>query len=171
MASSAPISRLSTHDTLLRYVKIALGGLTTALVGGLIGALLSYHFTAKLNNESALQQQYLLAVQDFNATGAKLDSSVTELTDTVVDEEGLKDARKEARQAIAAHVAAVQGLSIVLGERNVDNYMFGVARLREYVDAANTPQQALIASKARFALMENRNMLLQEARRRIYHQK
>lgn len=169
MASSPPVTPLLTQANILRWVKIAIGGLSTALVGGLIGALLSYHFTAKLNNESALQQQYLLAAQDFNSTGAKVDSSITELTDGVVDKDSLKDARKEARQAIAAHVAATQNLSIVLGKQNVDNYMIGLAKLREYVDSANTPGEALLASNARFTLMSNRNLLLNEARKRIYH--
>ncbi len=153
---------------MLRWAKIAIGGLTTALVGGLIGALLSYHFTAKLNNESALQQQYLLAVQDFNSTGAKLDASITELTDAVADQASAKDARKEARQAIASHVAATQSLSIVLGKSNVDNYMVGLARLREFVDATNDEKNAYVTAKARSTLIQNRNLMMQEARRRIY---
>lgn len=124
--------------------------------------------TAKLNNEAALQQQYLVAVQDFNATGARVDAAITELSDNVIDSTEVKQARREARQAIAAHVAATQALSPLMGKGNVSAYMEGLASLRAMVDRTGNVSDALRTSRARFDLMENRQVMLNEARRRIY---
>ena len=121
-----------------------------------------------INTEASLQQQYLSAIQDFSATGAKVDASITELADTVLDGQGLTDARREARQAIAAHAAASQSLSQVVGQGNVDEYVQGLATLRLLVDDTNGKINALKTSNARFDLMDNRVVMINEARRRVY---
>lgn len=168
MASSPPMFPPMTRDRVLQWTKLALGGLATAVLGGLFAAFFTYVFTAKLNNESALQQQYLVAVQDFNSTGAKVDASITELADTVIDGDEIKQSRKEARQAIAAHVAATQALSPLMGTGNVKAYMEGLATLRGMVDQTGDVRAALQTSRARFDLMDNRQIMIAEARKRIY---
>ena len=168
MASATPLMRRIRPAQLILWAKLAAGGLATALVGGFLAALFTYYFTAQLNEESTLQQQYLAAVQDFNATGARVDASVTELADTVLDGDEVREARKEARQAIAAHVAATQSLTQVVGQGNVDAYMTGLATLRTLVDQTENPGAALRTSRARFDLMSNRTVMVAEARRRIY---
>ncbi|PNU02096.1 hypothetical protein [Novosphingobium guangzhouense] len=168
MASAAPSSPWLTPDRAKRYLKLILGGFATAAVGGLLAAWFTYLFTAKLNSEAMLQQQYLAAVQEFIVTGSKVDASVTELSDSILDKEGVREGRKEARQAIAAHVAATQSLAQVIGTGNADAYMEGLATLRTLVDEAADVQTALKASRARFDLMDNRAVIVAEARRRIY---
>lgn len=166
-AASPPFARLSRAQ-LVNMIKLGLGGLATALVGGFFAALFTYYATARLNNESALQQQYLVAVQDFNATGARVDAAITELADNVLDGQEVAQARREARQAIATHVAATQALAPLMGKGNVAEYMKGLATLRLMVDDTDGRSAALKTSKARFTLMENRTTMIAEARRRIY---
>jgi len=151
-------------DRVWHYIRLAIGGFLTAL----LAAALTYLATARLNHEAALQQQYLAAVQDFVSTGAQVDAAVTELSDNVLDAEGVKEGRKEARQAIAAHAAATQGLSQVIGTGNAGEYMKGLAKLRTLVDQAEDVQSALKASDARFDVMHNRTIIVAEARRRIF---
>ncbi|RDC60301.1 hypothetical protein HME9302_01502 [Alteripontixanthobacter maritimus] len=164
---SQPIPQF-TRAQLSRWIKLALGGLATALVGGFFAAVFTYYATARLNNEAALQQQYLVAVQDFNATGANVDAAITELADNVLDGQEVAQARREARQAIAAHVAATQALAPLMGKGNVAEYMKGLATLRLMVDDTDGRSAALKTSKARFTLMENRTTMIAEARRRVY---
>lgn len=168
MASAAPLPEILRRERLIRYAKLAVGALSTAILGGLVAAYFTYLFTARLNTESAVQQQYLAAIQDFSTTGAKVDASVTELADTVLDGQQLMEARREARQAIAAHVAASLSLSPVAGEANVEEYMKGLATLRLFVDRTTQREDALRTSRARFDLMSNRTIMIAESRKRVY---
>lgn len=171
MASIAQSMSWLTPDRARRYGKLVIGGLLTAAIGGFFAALFTYYATVQINSESALQQQYLAAVQDFTATGAKLDASVTDLADAIADKENRSDVaevRKEVRQAIAAHAAATQGLQQIVGKGNIDAYLVGLGTLRGVVDGTKDAQAAMRASQARFDLMHNRTVLVTEARRRIY---
>lgn len=166
-AASSPFPQV-TRAQLVHWGKLAIGGVGTALLGGLFAAIFTYYATAKLNNEAVLQQQYLAAVQDFNASGAKVDAAITELADNVLDGQEVAQARREARQSIAAHVAATQALAPLMGKGNVAEYMKGLATLRLMVDTTDRRSAALKTSKARFTLMENRMAMIAEARQRIY---
>lgn len=167
MATAPPLRAPMTREQLVNGLKLVLGGLATAVLGGLFAALFTYYATERLNNKAALQQQYLAAVQDFNSTGAHLDASITELADNVLDGLEVRQARREARQAIAAHVAATQALSPLMGTGNVAAYMKGLATLRLLVDQTGNSSAALRTSRARFDLMHNRTIMVSEARRRI----
>ncbi len=167
MASAPPIPSTGNHQ-FGHWAKLVVGGLLSAIAGGLFAAVFTYYATAKLNHEAVIQQQYLAAVQDFSATGARVDASITELADSVLDGAEINQARKEARQAIAAHVAASQSLVQVVGHGNVDAYMTGLATLRLMVDRTGDSTAALKTSRARFDLMSNRTIMVAEARKRIY---
>lgn len=167
MASNAPVT-LARDPRVWHYVRLAIGGILTAAIGGLFAAFFTYMFTARQNTEAALQQQYLSAVQEFISSGSRVDASITDLADSILDGQNVRDARQEARQAVAAHVAATQSLSQVVGKGNSNLYMEGVATLRTLVDEANSAQSVRKLSSARFDLMENRGVIVQEARKRIY---
>lgn len=166
--ATAPSVPKMTREQVIRYAKVGAGAIVTAFLGGLFAAIFTYYATARLNTESALQQQYLVAIQDFSSTGAQLDASITELADTVLDGEELTKARRDARQAIAAHAAATQSLSQVVGQGNVDEYAKGLATLRIMVDDTGDRSGALKTSRARFDLMHNRQIMITEARARVY---
>jgi hypothetical protein len=144
------------------------GILITAFLGAVLAALATYYFSQKLNAQTSLQQQYIASVQDFSATGARVDAAVTNLADATLDNEDVDAAKKEARQAIAAHAAATLGLRPIIGKGNVEAYMVGVADLRRLVDSTGDVPAAARASKGRFALIDNRNAMIAEARRRIF---
>lgn len=169
MASAAQTAPWLTMDRAKRYFKMAVGGLATAIVGGLLAAWFTYVFTQRLNQEAALQQQYLSAVQEFVSSGANVDASVTRLADDVLDKQALTEAKREARHDIAIHVAATQSLSQVIGTGNAGEYMKGLATLRTLVDSTKDPSSALRASRARFDLMDNRAIIVAEARKRIFN--
>jgi hypothetical protein len=168
MASSPPIPAAGRFAQFSAKAMPALGGVATAFLGGLFAAIFTYYFTAKLNHESAVQQQYLAAIQEFATTGANVDASITELADTILDGAEITQARKEARQAIAAHVAATQGIVQIVGQGNADAYMVGLATLRKMVDNTGDVGAALKTSQARFDLMDNRTIIIDEARKRTY---
>jgi len=145
-------------------MKYAIG----ALVTGFIAALFTYAFTAKLNTESALQQQNLAALQEFISTGSKLDASITNLSDTLLDGDDLLAEKKVVREAIAAHASASQSLVQIVGKDNIDAYLVGVGMLRELVDSTGDVNSAMQTSQARFDVMHNRTKIIEEARENIY---
>lgn len=171
MASVAQPMSWSNRSRAAHYLKLVLGGLATAAIGGFFAALFTYYATIRVNTANALQQQYLAAVQEFISTGSKLDASITDVADVVLDKDGpakLDDARKSARQAIAAHTAAAQSLEPVIGTGNVKAYLEGVGALRLLLDDTRTAHQLLRTSQARFDVMHNRTLIVAEARKRIY---
>ncbi|WP_313395500.1 hypothetical protein [Sphingobium yanoikuyae] len=142
--------------------------LLTAILGAVLAGLATYYFTQQLNEESSIQQQYVSSVQDFAATGAKVDAAITDLGDTVIDGDELAAAKKEARQALSAHAASALALLPLIGKGNVENYMTGIADLRLLVDETGDVPAAVRASRGRNALINNRNAVIAAARRQIY---
>jgi hypothetical protein len=57
-----------------------------------------------------IQQDRLSELQTYETTGAQLDSSVTQLSDAIVDGRGQDDARRNLRAAISAHSSAAFAL-------------------------------------------------------------
>lgn len=164
MATSAHMHLDITPERAKRWMKYAIG----ALVTGFIAAVFTYGFTAKLNTESALQQQNLAALQEFISTGSKLDASVTNLSDSLLDNDNLLAEKKTVREAIAAHASAAQSLIQFVGKDNIDAYLVGVGTLRELVDATGDVNSAMQTSQARFDVMHNRTKIIEEARENIY---
>lgn len=168
MAQSAPSPANSAGSTWLPFIREIAMMLLAAFVSALLAAAATYYFTVKLNEESSIQQQYVSSVQDFAATGAKVDAAVTDLGDTIIDGDEVLEAKKEARQALSAHTASTLALMPLIGKGNVENYLKGVADLRALVDQTGDVPAAMRASKGRYALINNRNAVIADARRRIY---
>ena len=142
--------------------------MVAATLSAFLAGVATYYFTKELNAEASVQQQYVAAVQDFAATGARVDAAVTTLADATVDADEVNAAKKEARQAIAAHAASTLALEPVVGEGNVKAYLTGVADMRDLVDHTDSVAAARRASRGRFALIQNRNSVIAEARKNIY---
>ena len=168
MATAAPSPSQPTTARVMPYFKQFMGMFVAALLSAVLAALFTYYFSLKLNTQSSIQQLYVASVQDFSATGAKVDASITDLADTAIDRDSLDQAKKDARQAIAAHTAATLALRPVIGKGNVEEYMKGLADLRMLVDQTGDVAAAARTSKGRLVLIENRNVIITEARRRIY---
>lgn len=156
----------------LARVKPFLSEFTKMFVAAFLSAVLAgaftYVYSRKLQAEASVQQQYVASVQDFAATGGRVDAAITNLADAAVDQDSVAEAKKEARQAIASHAAATLALEPIIGKGNVEAYMLGIADMRTLVDATGDVPAATRASKGRFALIDNRNVIIAEARRNIY---
>lgn len=139
-----------------------------AVALALFTSALTYALTTQQNHEAAVQQQRLAALQTFIESGSKLDASVTDLVDSVGDRTDVIDAKKETRQALAAHAAASQSIEPIVGKANVEAYLGGVGTLRTIVDETANPSAALTTSQARFDVMHNRTVIVAEARKRIF---
>jgi hypothetical protein len=168
MASAASISSLRR---IANAKRLALSGLRSAgpiVFGAILAALFTFCVTNYLNNRASLQQQELSALQDFVSTGADLDAAVTLLSDSALDGEDIAAAKREARQAVAAHAAASLGLIPVVGQSNVEAYLVGLGEMRQLVDNSGDVTAAVRASRGRMALIHNRLEMIRDARRRIY---
>lgn len=168
MASAASIPSLRRLAYAKRALVSGIAALTPIILGALIAALLTLVVTDYLNKKASLQQQELSALQEFVSTGANLDAAVTLLSDTTLDGTDITEAKKEARQAIAAHAAASLGLIQVVGQPNVEAYMVGLADMRQLVDSSGSASAALRASRGRMALISNRLAMIRKAREYIY---
>lgn len=168
MATVAPTHVRTSVRRLPSWFSETVKSAAPIFLGALIAALFTYYFTAKLNAETSLQQQYIASVQDFSSTGARVDAAVTYLADTTYDNTSRADAMKEARQAVASHAAATLGIEPLLGAGNVRAYMRGVADMRVLIDKTVDSQTAQQMAKGRMALLENRVAMIAAARKRIY---
>jgi hypothetical protein len=163
MASAAPVPNLTFAERFRKWF-----GHVPALLLTLLACGLTYFLTVKANDHSALQQQYLGALQQFDQTGSAMDVSVTSLADAVREERGVADAKRNALNAIAVHAGASQALNEIVGRENMNAYQRGVGRLTDLVEATADLHSAVQASQARFDVMHNRNLIRDEARRNIY---
>lgn len=131
-------------------------------------AWVTYLFTARLNVETALQQQQMAAVQQFEESGARLDTSLSLFADALLDGSGVAEARKEVRTAIILHASQANALRDVVGNGNVDQYLRGLAELREFADNATDPRTAMVVAQQHVNLMDYRVRMVELARRNIY---
>jgi hypothetical protein len=86
----------------------------------ILTAVFTYMFTARLNVETAVQQQQTTAIQQFDQTGAQMDSSLSLFVDALLSNKKIDDARTEARTAITLHAAQVSALEPLAGIGNVN---------------------------------------------------
>lgn len=96
-------------------------------------AYLSYFYNQKANSELALQQQALSDLQSFRNSGAALDQAVSALSDALVDEKGITEARSRLRGALTAHLSDAIANEGLLGSASA-SYIYGLSELRTTVD-------------------------------------
>lgn len=145
--------------------------LLAAVAGGIIASFFTYMVTASLNSQAVVQQQKLVAIEQFDSTGADMDAKISAFNDALLDSKkspaSLENARREARSAIRLHAARTQGAASVLGDPNVQNYTFGLGKLRQFVDGATNAETAMPAAHTHVQLMKVRLKLSNEARRLV----
>jgi len=137
-----------------------------ALVG--LTAVVTYMFTARLNVETAIQQQQMAALQQFEDSGARLDSSLSLFADALLDHRGVEDARKEVRTALTLHASQANALSSMVGTGNADQYLRGLGDLRRFADTTTDAQTAMRTAQAHVTLMDYRVRMAALARQNIY---
>lgn len=138
---------------------VALAGLT---------AVLTYFATARLNVETAVQQQQSAAIQQFEQSGSQMDASLSLFVDALLDKQGVKDARKDVRSAITVHGSQAASLTPLAGEGNVSQYVKALGDLRTFADAAQDPRSARKMAQQHVNLMAYRQKLVALAKSNVY---
>lgn len=139
----------------------------TSLVAALLAASLAWYVTASTNANMTIQQQEIAAVNQFDESGASLDSSMSDFIDGLAD--GIVDpaVRKSLRTAIALHAAKSQRLVNIVGGKPVENYTIGLGRLREMVDAAENVTTGMAAAQLHADILANKKRMSEAAWARI----
>jgi len=147
-------------------------GSTVKAVGAvalvILTVILTFVATARLNVETAVQQQQMAALQQFEESGARLDASLSLFADALLDKKGVEDARKEVRTALVLHASQANALRAMVGDGNVDQYLGGLRELRQFADTATDPQTAMRTAQQHVTLMDYRVKLAGLARKSIY---
>lgn len=151
------------HAALGPLVK-ALGAV--ALV--VLTAIVTYQFTARLNVETAVQQQQSAAVQQFEQSGAQMDANLSLFVDALLDRRDVAETKTNARASIILHSAQANGLVALAGTGNVEQYVDGLGDLRELTDATDGKKTARQMAQKHVDLMAYRVQLVNVAKRRVY---
>lgn len=139
-----------------------------ALALVLVTALVTYVFTARLNVETAVQQQQSTAVQQFEQSGAQMDANLSQFVDALLDKRGVAEARTAARASISLHAAQAGALKPLAGTGNVEQYVDGLGDLRRLTDAANDRLSAKSMAQHHVNLMAYREKLSSLAKSNVY---
>lgn len=160
MGAAMATKRHVSWDLLIRHGP----SLATLLLGAAIAGLFTYLATAQANVELLRQQQRTVIIQQFEESGARMDSNLSLFVDTLIDRDKADEARKEARIAITLHASQARGLNDIVGKKNVDGYLKGLGQLRQFVDQTQDVPTAMRAAQSHVFLMEYRDKLVMRAR-------
>ncbi len=139
----------------------------TSLFAALLAACLAWYVTANTNASMTVQQQEMAAINQFDETGANLDSSMSDFIDGLADRKVDPSVRKSLRTAIALHAAKSQRLANIVGSNPVENYTIGLGRLREMVDAADDVTTGMTAAQLHADILANKKRISEAAWARI----
>lgn len=114
-----------------------------------------------------VQQQEMAAINQFDESGANLDSSMSDFIDGIADRKVDPSVRKSLRTAIALHAAKSQRLANIVGSKPVENYTIGLGRLREMVDAADDVTTGMTAAQLHADILANKKRISEAAWARI----
>lgn len=131
-------------------------------------AWLSYHYNQKANSELIIQQQAFSDLQSFRNSGAGLDEAVSVLSDALVDDRGVEDARAKLRTAITRHISDTAANELTLGP-GAKEYETGLSGLRQTVDAVDRDSVETGAAlwEDSLRLMSQRRKLISSAQTRV----
>jgi hypothetical protein len=139
-----------------------------AIISAALAAYLTYLGTARLNQVTAVQQQRMVAVQQFEESGARLDSSMSIFVDALLDGQDLKDARRDVRVALTIHASQADALRGFAGKGNVDRYLEALKNLRRLTDATTNLPTAKMAAQEHVNVMDFRVRFLKQLKHNVY---
>lgn len=134
----------------------------------ILTAITTYAVTARLNVETALQQQNAAALQEFEKSGGQMDVALSVYVDTLLDRGDTKAARNDVRTAITMHTSQTNALRSLVGSGNVDQYIDGLGDLRQFADDVNGRLTAKKMAQQHVNLMDYRVKMVSMARQNIY---
>lgn len=131
-------------------------------------AIATYGITAKLNVETAVQQQQNTSIQQFEESGAQMDVALSNFVDALLDKKEIDEARNTSRAAIALHAAQANALKPLTGDGNIRQYIDGLGNLRAFVDSTDGRKTAKIMAQQHVNLMAYRLKLVDMAKGNVY---
>lgn len=114
-----------------------------------------------------VQQQQMAVLNQFDESGANLDSSMSDFIDAVADRSGVPDARKALRSAVALHAAKSTRLTGIVGPKTVDEYQLGLGKLRKMVDETGSVDSGVVAAQMHADILLNKKRISEAAWARI----
>lgn len=109
----------------------------------------------------------MAAINQFDESGANLDSSMSEFIDSLVDGDITPAARKSLRTAIALHASKAQRLSAIVGPKPIEEYMSGLKRLRGMADEVDDIPSGMTAAQLHADILANKKRISEAAWKRI----
>ncbi|RKE49986.1 hypothetical protein [Sphingomonas sp. PP-CC-1A-547] len=136
-----------------------------ALTSG-VAAYTAYFYNQKANHELVVQQQSLSDLQQFRASGAAFDQSLSTMSDALVDGSGIKAGQREMRTAITRNISDAQAIEHLLPPGEAKPYIAGLAELRDTVDGLGTIDSGQKLWQDSLNLMSARKKLIASAEQR-----
>lgn len=150
-------------ETLRRLLVSALAPALAAI----FGACLVWYVTAHTNAQMIAQQQEMVLVDQFDGSGAELDSSMSDFMDSLVDREIGLGVRKSLRTAISLHAAKAQRLSNIIGDAPIKQYTAGLGKLRQMVDRTTDIEDGVAAARLHADILANKKRISDAAWERV----
>lgn len=144
--------------TLAGFKRLLWSGLT-AVLAALLAALLAWYVTSRTNARMVVQQQEIAAIDQFDSSGANLDSTMSDFIDDVVDGDPRPDLRKALRSAIALHAAKAQRLTNIVGQKPIEEYTAGLGQLRIMSDEAEDVQSGIVMAQLHANILANKKRI------------
>ena len=163
-----PLPRWPLLGYMASTLKPALGWLIPMLLTASATAWLSYYYNQKANTLLVIQQQKNVDLQQFRASGSKLEQSLGALSDALALEEDLGPAQREMRTAIALNLADAIAVRHLLGSEETDKYIESLASLRETVDRLDTVESGAVLWRQSLYLIDMRRKLLRRAEQQVF---
>jgi hypothetical protein len=130
-------------------------------------AYLSYFYNQKANMALVVQQQRLSDLQEFRQSGAGLDQALSFMSDALVDSDRVDEGRRKMQDAITRQISDTTAIEHILGKQSADQYIHGLANLRETVDSLNSTESGQALWQQSINLMSERRKLVSHAQLRL----
>jgi hypothetical protein len=130
-------------------------------------AYISYKYNQRANTELVQQQQRISDLQGFRVSGAELDGAVGRMSDALVDNEGIKQARNDLRNAITRHIADTGSVRQILGENDAKTYIAKLSSLRDVTDNLSSVDSGQPLWEQSLMLMSIRRKMLVDSQARV----
>lgn len=141
-----------------------------AFITALVTAYVTSSFTRRDNLELAFKQQQLTDIQRFQTSAGELDSAFRAFNDALVDNEEVAPARDAMREAITKHSSDTFALQRLFGSKGATAYIAQLAKLRQQIDQASSPETAMSMAQSTLDIIAERQRMIRRAEQKIGYQ-
>lgn len=162
MVQTAPMNR-KWFAGFIPTAKQLFATLALLIVTGLVTA----HFARGTNLEVAIRQQQLTDIQKFQTSATEMDTSFQAFNDALVDSQNIESSRSRFRAAIAHHASDTWAMQNLFGEKRARVYIDHLAHLRDLIDSASDPTNAIPMAQAALDAISERQKMVSDAQEKI----